>query len=327
MKPSDREKAFAEQVRQIVDLKVDAEDPAQRERRLKASLAALDVRARRTTPPRRGVSAVTVGVALALIAVMGIIAANLVLRQPSRDSLPVSFLEDMNIFASTDTVDLCERLAFYRWLAGATVPAGAPGEASEPATGESSAGPAGKNAPVAGAPLPWRALDAQERRVLDRLRGRWGEMPPERQHRLQRSASQWLNLSPAARGQALAAWQRLTPEARQTIRRQYTTFSALSPTAQHRLRSARRQFMSLTPDQRRQLTRRWDAMTPQARRRAGDDIRRWNRLSPEDRRRIRVQYHTASPDARRRLRQQWQAEGSDDGKMAAPPDTGGHGPR
>jgi hypothetical protein len=112
MSEEGRDDAIARRARQVLDRRAEELDETERARLRAARLRALDALAeRRPLAIRRGLAAAGVG-ALGLMLV-----TSWWIRQPGPDLGAADGLEDLDILAAADDLELYDDLDFYRWLA------------------------------------------------------------------------------------------------------------------------------------------------------------------------------------------------------------------
>ncbi|MFH1980927.1 MAG: DUF3619 family protein [Pseudomonadota bacterium] len=118
MKPSEREKAFFEKARAVLDEDADQLDPEIKTRRCRERLAALSV----LSSPRRGNSTRIKGWAImvTVAASVAIIVINLTMAPPVQEPVAESLLVDVDLLSSAGPIEFYEDMDFYRWLAEAT---------------------------------------------------------------------------------------------------------------------------------------------------------------------------------------------------------------
>lgn len=119
MKPTQREKAFVDQVQSLLNKNGDPQDPEARARRYRERLAALNVAPPKATQ-RRGTHPVTGLAALILAALMVFMTLKLIFRPPRPAPVTESLVAEVDILSSADSLEFYENLEFYRWMAEAT---------------------------------------------------------------------------------------------------------------------------------------------------------------------------------------------------------------
>ncbi len=139
----------------------------------------------------------------------------------------------------------------------------APGGQSHPDQGHRGQGHKDKPAPRPD--VAWEALTAGQQQMLERFRGQWATLPPERQSRLAAGAARLGDADPAERddaGRRFRQWQQLTPEQRGAMREQLKEFRRMDPEEQAKVRRNFRRFRQMSPEERRHMQQRWEKLTP-----------------------------------------------------------------
>lgn len=120
MKLSEREMAFFEKARAVLEADGDHLDPEIKARRYRERLAALDFPT--PAPRRKRTRAAAWAVMVIVAASVAIIAINLTVYplRPAPVTLAEPLIADVDLLSGADPIDLYEHMAFYRWLADAT---------------------------------------------------------------------------------------------------------------------------------------------------------------------------------------------------------------
>ena len=101
--------------------------------------------------------------------------------------------------------------------------------------------------------------------------GKWNQLPPQKQIKLQKGAKRLAAMPPEKRKAAFKRfkrWQSLPDAKKRKLRKRYQRFKKLSPQQQRRLRQARNRFRKLNQADRQRLRKTWRRMTPQQRKKA-----------------------------------------------------------